>query len=204
MDDQIYAILDALTKDLELAHEEIATLKKQMADEHENVMEHVKNLEETVFDVIIGSCKDAMEEEEYFKRLDEFKSRYGSQFEPYRDDVKFIERKEDFDLDRAAMDGYEALPEEGRMPEEEFVADFVEHIAKQVQEFKERFGVAPDAKVSVEEKDGNAELKVDEQTVADNGGEVVEENSEVETEEEMDSPEEIAELEKELAKELSR
>lgn len=201
MDEQILAIIDALTKDVQLAHEEIANLRAEMAEHDKKNNEQIQNLNHTVFDLILEPCQQAMDEAEYNGRLEEFKSKYGEQFAPYIEDVKFIERKPDFDLEKAAFDGLETW--EGERPDEaQYVTEFVEHIKNQVEEFKKRFGALPDVDVKIDTEGG----EVKEVKAEDNAPEATEttETVEEDSEEVMDSPEEIAELEKQLAAELGK
>ena len=201
MDEQILAIIDALTKDVQLAHEEIANLRAEMAEHDKKNNEQIQNLNYTVFDLILESCQQAMDEAEYNGRFEEFKSKYGEQFAPYVEDVKFIERKPDFDLERAAFDGLETW--EGEKPDEaQYVTEFVEHIKNQVEEFKKRFGALPDVDVKIDTEGG----EVKEVKAEGNAPEATEttETVEEDSEEVMDSPEEIAELEKQLAAELGK
>lgn len=201
MDEQILAIIDALTKDVQLAHEEIANLRAEMAEHDKKNNEQIQNLNHTVFDLILEPCQQAMDEAEYNGRFEEFKSKYGEQFAPYVEDVKFIERKPDFDLEKAAFDGLETW--EGERPDEaQYVTEFVEHIKNQVEEFKKRFGALPDVDVKIDTEGG--EVKEVKAEGNEAGTEETTETVEEDSEEVMDSPEEIAELEKQLAAELGK
>lgn len=198
MDEQILTIIDALTKDVQLAHEEIANLRAEMAEHDKKNNEQIQNLNHTVFDLILEPCQQAMDEAEYNGRFDEFKGKYGEQFAPYVDDIKFIEQSPDFDLEKAAFDGLENW--EGEKPDEaQYVAEFVEHIKNQVEEFKKRFGALPDVDVKIDTEGGEVK-EVKAEGNAPEATETVEEDSE----EVMDSPEEIAELEKQLAAEMRK
>ena len=201
MDEQILAIIDALTKDVQLAHEEIANLRAEMAEHDKKNNEQIQNLNYTVFDLILESCQQAMDEAEYNGRFEEFKSKYGEQFAPYVEDIKFIERKPDFDLEKAAFDGLETW--EGERPDEaQYVTEFVEYIKNQVEEFKKRFGALPDVEVKIDTEGG--EVKEVKAEGNEAGTEETTETVEEDSEEVMDSPEEIAELEKQLAAELGK
>ena len=201
MDEQILAIIDALTKDVQLAHEEIANLRAEMAEHDKKNNEQIQNLNHTVFDLILESCQQAMDEAEYNGRFEEFKSKYGEQFAPYVEDIKFIERKPDFDLEKAAFDGLETW--EGERPDEaQYVTEFVEYIKNQVEEFKKRFGALPDVDVKIDTEGG--EVKEVKAEGNEAGTEETTETVEEDSEEVMDSPEEIAELEKQLAAELGK
>lgn len=201
MDEQILAIIDALTKDVQLAHEEIANLRAEMAEHDKKNNEQIQNLNYTVFDLILESCQQAMDEAEYNGRFEEFKSKYGEQFAPYVEDIKFIERKPDFDLEKAAFDGLETW--EGERPDEaQYVTEFVEYIKNQVEEFKKRFGALPDVDVKIDTEGG--EVKEVKAEGNEAGTEETTETVEEDSEEVMDSPEEIAELEKQLAAELGK
>jgi hypothetical protein len=198
LDEQILTIIDALTKDVQLAHEEIANLRAEMAEHDKKNNEQIQNLNHTVFDLILEPCQQAMDEAEYNGRFDEFKGKYGEQFAPYVDDIKFIEQSPDFDLEKAAFDGLENW--EGEKPDEaQYVAEFVEHIKNQVEEFKKRFGALPDVDVKIDTEGGEVK-EVKAEGNAPEATETVEEDSE----EVMDSPEEIAELEKQLAAEMRK
>jgi hypothetical protein len=201
LDKQILTIIDALTKDVQLAHEEIANLRAEMAEHDKKNNEQIQNLNHTVFDLILEPCQQAMDEAEYNGRFDEFKGKYGEQFAPYVDDIKFIEQSPDFDLEKAAFDGLENW--EGEKPDEaQYVAEFVEHIKNQVEEFKKRFGALPDVDVKIDTEGG----EVKEVKAEGNAPEATEttETVEEDSEEVMDSPEEIAELEKQLAAEMRK
>jgi hypothetical protein len=201
LDEQILTIIDALTKDVQLAHEEIANLRAEMAEHDKKNNEQIQNLNHTVFDLILEPCQQAMDEAEYNGRFDEFKGKYGEQFAPYVDDIKFIEQSPDFDLEKAAFDGLENW--EGEKPDEaQYVAEFVEHIKNQVEEFKKRFGALPDVDVKIDTEGG----EVKEVKAEGNAPEAAEttETVEEDSEEVMDSPEEIAELEKQLAAEMRK
>lgn len=201
MDEQILAIIDALTKDVQLAHEEIANLRAEMAEHDKKNNEQIQNLNHTVFDLILEPCQQAMDEAEYNGRFEEFKSKYGEQFAPYVEDIKFIERKPDFDLEKAAFDGLETW--EGERPDEaQYVTEFVEYIKNQVEEFKKRFGALPDVDVKIDTEGG--EVKEVKAEGNEAGTEETTETVEEDSEEVMDSPEEIAELEKQLAAELGK
>lgn len=201
MDEQILTIIDALTKDVQLAHEEIANLRAEMAEHDKKNNEQIQNLNHTVFDLILEPCQQAMDEAEYNGRFEEFKSKYGEQFAPYVEDIKFIERKPDFDLERAAFDGLETW--EGKKPDEaQYVTEFVEYIKNQVEEFKKRFGALPDVDVKIDTEGG--EVKEVKAEGNEAGTEETTETVEEDSEEVMDSPEEIAELEKQLAAELGK
>lgn len=201
MDEQILAIIDALTKDVQLAHEEIANLRAEMAEHDKKNNEQIQNLNHTVFDLILEPCQQAMDEAEYNGRFEEFKSKYGEQFAPYVEDIKFIERKPDFDLEKAAFDGLETW--EGERPDEaQYVTEFVEYIKNQVEEFKKRFGTLPDVDVKIDTEGG--EVKEVKAEGNEAGTEETTETVEEDSEEVMDSPEEIAELEKQLAAELGK
>ena len=195
------AIIDALTKDVQLAHEEIANLRAEMAEHDKKNNEQIQNLNHTVFDLILEPCQQAMDEAEYNGRFEEFKSKYGEQFAPYVEDIKFIERKPDFDLEKAAFDGLETW--EGERPDEaQYVTEFVEYIKNQVEEFKKRFGALPDVDVKIDTEGG--EVKEVKAEGNEAGTEETTETVEEDSEEVMDSPEEIAELEKQLAAELGK
>jgi hypothetical protein len=92
---------------------------------------------------------------------------------------------------------------EGEKPDEaQYVAEFVEHIKNQVEEFKKRFGALPDVDVKIDTEG----REVKEVTAEGNAPESTEttETVEEDSEEVMDSPEEIAELEKQLAAEMRK
>lgn len=202
MDEQILTIIDALTKDVQLAHEEIANLRAEMAEHDKKNNEQIQNLNHTVFDLILEPCQQAMDEAEYNGRFDEFKGKYGEQFAPYVDDIKFIEQSPDFDLEKAAFDGLENW--EGEKPDEaQYVAEFVEHIKNQVEEFKKRFGALPDVDVKIDTEGGEVKEVKAEGNMAE-PTETATETVEEDSEEVMDSPEEIAELEKQLAAKMRK
>lgn len=180
-------------------------------------LERVEKLEE-IFNDLLCKVDSARCEYETDERRTAFVDKHGGKFAEFADKLKAIEG-DDFDIVRKAFSDYDAL--EDKPDEDEYVAALIAKISAQLKKIAEAYGVS---EVAAESTDTDGDGIPDDTTVEAEGepvAEAVEEGAQPESqegeqpvneeggepesaEEEIDSPEEIAEFVKELEEELSR
>lgn len=173
--------------------------------------EAVKTVEKEFITDIYEPAQKAFDEAIDAENFRQFKERYGERLGPYAEPLKSIEG-DDFDLNRKAYDEFNAL-EDKNITADEFIDKLVPSIEAQLNKIREQLGVKEiEAKVSA---DGETEVKVDGKSV-DGEGTVTETSVEKTSgglpadqveefaDEVLDSPEEIAKFERELAASLNK
>lgn len=113
--------------------------------------ERLNNLDEVVFDQIIGATKRIIQDAETEEDFKRFAETYGEKFNPYIDTLKKIEG-EDFDFARKAYSGLQDMRKEfegQEIDEGAYVDSLIESITLQIKELKKNLGVAPEEEVTV-------------------------------------------------------
>lgn len=188
----------------------------KMYEDHRNQMdERLHDLENTVYEDIIGTTQEYMDEQDKNGRFEEFNSKYGEKLGAFNDALKPLEG-EDFDLTKSTFDAYDGMDE--KPDEGAFVDSVIEEVSNQIAAIKKGLGIPEDAEVTVtQDGEGNTQVEADGEVVATSSeseetveekpaeaeepkedGEVAEEK-EAEVEDE-DNPDEIAAFEEELKK----
>lgn len=172
--------------------------------------ERLHDLENTVYEDIIGSTQEYIDEQDKNARFDEFSSKYGEKLGAFNGALKPLEG-EDFDLTKSTFDAYDEMDE--KPDEGAFVDSVIEEVSNQIAAIKKGLGIPDDAEVTVtQDGEGNTQVEADGEVVAESS-ESTEENAEAEepkedgevaeekeVEEEEDDPDEIAAFEEELKK----
>lgn len=103
-----------------------------------------------------GYCKEYVDGENYNK----FAEKYGEKLEPYSSTFKATEG-EDFDMTRAAYDGYKELGDES-VSQDEYIEAVVTEADRFVSNLKSSLGLPEEAAVEVtDDGNGNIEVKAD-------------------------------------------
>lgn len=173
-------------------------------EQNKALNDKVDELSAVLYDDILSPVQDAItfaQDEESFGK---FKDAYGSGFEPYATEYAALYNGNDI-----ARDVYDTYNEHSDEYDEAlFVEEAIKSIAATIQETKEKLGIPAEQKVEITEtEDGGVEIDVADEGEADTvsaeeitSEEAVPEATEGETEEVIDSPEEIAAFEAELEK----
>jgi hypothetical protein len=158
--------------------------------------QRIDDVEKMVVEEILEPAKQMFEDEEKEERFKAFHERYGATLDPYNDRLRAIEGN-DFDLSRKAFDGYNELPEAGRMDEADYVKSMAESVQAQLDAIREALGAEKvEAKA---DENGSTEIKADGESVtADDGSAGEDSNPEVGAGNVQTNPEELAAFEKEL------
>lgn len=180
-------------------------------EQNKALNDKVDELSAVLYDDILSPVQDAItfaQDEESFGK---FKDAYGSGFEPYATEYAALYNGNDI-----ARDVYDTYNEHSDEYDEAlFVEEAIKSIAATIQETKEKLGIPAEQKIEITEtEDGGVEIDVadaDASDAASEGEEITSEEvietpeategeTDTETEEVIDSPEEIAAFEAELEK----
>lgn len=190
-ENEIYEILNSYKQALDVLLTRIESLEQTVIDNKADTDKRIKEVSDMLIEDVINPAAEARELAAKEERFDDFMIRNGEKFAPYESDIKLIEG-EDYDLPRKAFETFEAMSDEERPTEEEYVNSTIEKIIAQIDKIKEAFGAK---KVEVEStENGETEIKVDGEKVDE---EVLEQVVEGEENEEA-TADELAEFEKEL------
>ena len=190
-ENEIYEILNSYKQALDVLLTRIESLEQTVIDNKADTDKRIKEVSDTLIEDVINPATEARELAAKEERFDDFMIRNGEKFAPYESDIKLIEG-EDYDLPRKAFETFEAMSDEERPTEEEYVNSTIEKIIAQIDKIKEAFGAK---KVEVEStENGETEIKVDGEKVDE---ELIEQVVEGEENEEA-TADELAEFEKEL------
>ena len=124
---------------------------EENAKRFEAVDERLGNLDEVVFDQILGATKRIIKEAEMEEDFKRFSETHGEKFAPYLETLKKIEG-EDFDLARKAYSGLQDMRQEfegQEIDEGAYVDSLIESITQQIEELKKNLGVAPEEGITV-------------------------------------------------------
>jgi len=167
-----------------------------LLDKVEMLGQRIDDVEKMVVEEILEPAKQMFEDEEKEERFKAFHERHGATLDPYNERLRAIEGN-DFDLSRKAFDGYNELPEEGRMDEADYVKSMAESVQAQLDAIREALGAEKvEAKA---DENGSTEIKADGESVTTDDGSAGEEsNPEVGAGNVQTNPEELAAFEKEL------
>jgi hypothetical protein len=169
-------------------------------------MDYIKALETTMYDQIINPAGEAVREYERYQGVEGLRGRHP-ELDALNDKARAIEG-DDFDVVGQVYDDYNALPEDGRPTEDEYVGAVIETVSEQIDAIREKLGLPADAEVEIKSDEaGEVEVKADGEDITEEvKEEVVEEPAVEETEdeeieedgEEKSDEEELAALYKEL------
>lgn len=208
-DKNIYDILASFKNAIDYMIDKIDAMDKM----GENIDQRVDDLEKTIYDDILNPAMSAVQKFDHNRRLDDFKGRFGERLGAYNDKLTPLEG-EDFDLTSATFDNYDAIPEEDRPDEEEYVSEVERLVKDKLDSIRSAMGIPEDAPIKVEEDaegdvtvESEGETQVVDEEVKD---EVPEEPKVQEGDEEIvdeaevteDNPDDVAAFEEELKKSL--
>lgn len=194
-ENEIYEILNSYKQALDVLLTRIESLEQTVIDNKADTDKRIKEVSDTLIEDVINPATEAREWAAKEERYDDFMARNGEKFAPYENDIKLIEG-EDYDLPRKAFETFEAMSDEERPTEEEYVKSTIEKVVAQIDKIKEAFGAK---KVEVEStENGETEIKVDGEKVDEEVVEQVVEGEENAEESEEATADELAEFEKEL------
>lgn len=184
-------------------------MDKMYEDNRNQMDERLHDLENTVYEDIIGTTQDYIDEQDKNSRFEDFNSKYGEKLSAFNGALKPLEG-EDFDLTKSTFDAYDEMEE--KPDEGAFVDSVIEEVSNQIAAIKKGLGIPEDAEVTVtQDGEGNTQVEADGEVVAESS-ESTEENAEAEEPkedgevaeekevEEEDNPDEIAAFEEELKK----
>lgn len=204
VDNELWEVLQSFKQAIDYAVDKVDRFDKMYEEYKRQLDERIHDLEDTVYEDIIGSTQEYLDEQDRDARFNEFNSKYGDKLSSYNGAIGSIEGKDDFDMSRAAFDAYDNF--EGDKPDEgEYVDALVSELDNQISAIKKGLGLPADAEVTVtQDENGNTAVEADGEVVATES-ETTEtpkeanEEKEVEIEDE-DNPDEIAAFEEELKK----
>ena len=133
---------------------------EENAKRFEIVEKKIAELEETVFDDIIGSAEKLLEQRVYEDGLGAFSEKYKDTFAPYNDYLKKVEGEE-FDFPRTAYNSlldFRKEHEGQEIDEDEFVNALIESIKEQMERVRAVLGAES---VEVENKNGETKVEID-------------------------------------------
>lgn len=190
---------------------DLVLIKLEYLEEKTSISEQaVKDLEEHIRKDIYEPAEKAFNDYVDGENFNRFVAAHGERLSPYVEPLKAVEG-EDFDLNRKAYDEYNALPEEGRISEDEYIDKLVGVIESQLQAIKDKLNAT---EVTVHVTDEGVQVKADGQPVAVSTvpsetevtvkGEVSPAEAEEFADAVLDDPEEVAKFERELAASLKK
>lgn len=205
-DPELNEVLSSFKQAIDLIVLKIENLEKRAVVTEESV----KNLEQTFIKDIYEPAQKAFDEAIDAENFRLFSDKYAERLNPFSDGLKAVEG-DDFDIVRHAYDEYNAL-EDKNISSDEYIDKLVPSIESQLNSLREKLG-ATKVEASVGD-DGVTRVKVDGETVNTNDTASAMVESEVDklpdsvvtefAEEVLDSPEEIAKFERELAASLKK
>lgn len=190
---------------------DLVLLKIENLEQRASISEKaVTDLEQKFITDIYEPAQKAFDEAVDAENFRQFSDKYGERLKPYAEPLRSIEG-DDFDITRKAYDEFNAL-ENKDVTSDEYVDQLVLSIENQLNLIREKLG-AKEVEVQVDE-DGSTKVKADGETVdktlvtqtavAEDLDKVPEEKVVEFAEEVLDSPEEIAKFERELAASLNK
>lgn len=163
-----------------------------------NLANEVAEIKSTIMDELITPIQDEYNQMQYDNALSDWRCKYGEKLDGFSDRLKAIEG-EDFDIVKQSFDDFNERTD--GMEPDTFVDQLVESVNEQLNTIAAAFGVEPEKveEITVETTDG------EEKTVEVEDGQVVEAETEGETEVEESTAEEPVEepAEEETASEES-
>ena len=159
-------------------------------------VDRVTDLEKVLYDEILNPVKAAYDEQLRVDNINGFRERNPS-LQDFDADLRVIEG-EDFDVYTQAYDGFNEM--NGQMEEAEFVAELTASIGEQLNQIKEKLGVAGEVTATLDE-DGQVDVETVEEKPAE--GEKPAEEEKVDEESAISEEDEIKAFEEELIKALA-
>ena len=206
IDPELTEVLNSFKEAIDLVLIKIDNLE-QRSQITENA---VKEIETKFITEIYEPAQKAFDEAVDAENFRQFTDKYGERLQPYAEPLRSIEG-DDFDLARKAYDEFNAL-EDKEITADQYIDQLIPSIEAQLNNIREKLG-AKEVEVKVDEN-GETEVKADGETVDETvttEGAVSEELDKVPEEtvvefadEVLDSPEEIAKFERELAASLNK
>lgn len=207
LDPELAEVLTSMKDSIDLLVLKVSNLE----DRTKITEDAVKGLETEFITKIYEPAQKAFDEAVDAENFRVFSEKYGDKLRPYVEPLRAVEG-EDFDFVRKAYDEFNGL-EDKSVTSDDFIDKFVANVEAQLQNIREKLGATEvEAKVTA---DGEVEIKADgeevstEETVTP--AEVQEAIDQVTPEEAeeiadtvLDSPEEIAAFERELAASLKK
>lgn len=152
--------VESLLKTVQNLEERLQLHIEENAKRFEIVEKKIAELEETVFDDIIGSAEKLLEQKVYEDGLGVFSEKHKEAFAPYIDYLKKVEGEE-FDFPRTAYDSllnFRKEHEGQEIDEDEFVNSLMESIKEQIERVRAVLGAES---IEVENKNGETKVEVD-------------------------------------------
>lgn len=207
LDPELAEVLTSMKDSIDLLVLKVSNLE----DRTKITEDAVKGLETEFITKIYEPAQKAFDEAVDAENFRVFSEKYGDKLSPYVEPLRAVEG-EDFDFVRKAYDEFNGL-EDKSVTSDDFIDKFVANVEVQLQNIREKLGATEvEAKVTA---DGEVEIKADGEEVAKEEtvtpAEVQEAIDQVTPDEAeeiadavLDSPEEIAAFERELAASLKK
>ena len=186
-DQELVQVLQGFKEALDYLHEQNKALNDK-----------IDELSAVLYDDILSPVQDAITFAQKEEGYNKFNEAYGEKLKPYASEYAALYNGNDI-----ARDVYDTYNEHSDEYDEAlFVEEAIKSIAATIQETKEKLGIPAEQKVEVTEtEDGGVEIEVEEPETETEMEEKPEVEVETEaTEEDIDSPEEVAAFEAELEK----
>lgn len=207
LDPELAEVLTSMKDSIDLLVLKVSNLE----DRTKITEDAVKGLETEFITKIYEPAQKAFDEAVDAENFRVFSEKYGDKLRPYVEPLRAVEG-EDFDFVRKAYDEFNGL-EDKSVTSDDFIDKFVANVEAQLQNIREKLGATEvEAKVTA---DGEVEIKADgeevskEETVTPEEvqeaiDQVTPEDAEEIADTVLDSPEEIAAFERELAASLKK
>lgn len=200
-ENELIEVLQSYKDAIQLLEEKLNAFSEEMNHVREEMQTKLDSLENTVIHEILEPAVEASNKAAYDRDLEDYKGRYSEKVDPYLDRIKAVE-DEDFDFWKNTYDGwkdYEADKGESALSEEEYIDSVLDKVKSQLEAIKDAMA-ASEVEMKVDEN-GNAQLDVDGETVAETTEEVKEDFEENLGEAGELSDEEMKKLEEEMKSE---
>ena len=200
-ENELIEVLQSYKDAIQLLEEKLNAFSEEMNHVREEMQTKLDSLENTVIHEILEPAVEASNKAAYDRDLEDYKGRYSEKVDPYLDRIKAVE-DEDFDFWKNTYDGwkdYEADKGESALNEEQYLDSVLNKVKTQLEAIKDAMD-ASEIEMKVDEN-GNAQLDVDGETVAETTEEVKEDFEENLGEAGELSDEEMKKLEEEMKSE---